>query len=864
MRDYLKNTDLERLKNGLTVITCYVPSEVVAIQMWVKTGSRNEKDSEAGLSHVCEHLLFKGRVEQRVFNFAEFIENKGGEVNAWTSHDDTVYHFTIPKGDFESGLFALTNLLRIEGWSEEDLKNELNVIKEEIVRDMESPFSYLTQLHYHTAYEVHPYRRPILGYVKTIDRFTEELILEYYRRWYVPSNIVLVIAGGVKNDEAIKLVEKFFGDIEDRKVGGLERVEEPLQKRMKIKGDHFVTTLPLVELSFKGTCFRDEATPILDLATYILGGSKNSRLIENLVEKKRLLSAYAYNYTPIDRGLIHIGATLKMEEFFSSIELLLDEVFNFAVNGIDYYELEQAIKNYRITRIYGLETVSSIAKRLAVDYIYGGSIEFEKIYKERIEESTLEEFNLTIKEYITPETLTITYLLPENRDFKEVDDRIFRIVKDSWRKVNKAHNLYLRRVDKLSPEYKRYDIGENGVLLIRRDRRLPLLSLVIGTYGGLRAESPEKNGISYLCSVLCTKGTKHYTRRKLTRIIEEYGIYINGFSGRNLIGLTLNSTDYYFVEARKLLRDILLYPNFSKKEFLKERDKLIEHHKLNETRPSIVAWLRFFKELFGEHPYSRPIKGMKETLLNINCEDVKEFYSDVLSNNRIVFSASGQFNEESLIEILEELLSYYNNKERRREKRYKVEPILRKRVIVERVPKKMSYIIYGFQGTSFQSHDRYGLEIVSEYLGRQSGRLFYKLREERGLVYSLGCRNIEGIEKGYFAIYTATSPENIEEVLKIIEEELEKITERKIDIKELEGLKQYLYGSNLISLQTNKSHATQMLYGELYGYGYTEYLNYRDRIEEWDPEKLFELCNRYLKSQAPVIVIATDREEINL
>lgn len=870
MDDYIKrNTHVMKLRNGLNVISVNYNSQLVAVQLWVKVGSRNESDDEAGLSHLCEHLLFKGVVNRSRFDFAQFIESRGGEVNAWTSHDDTVYHFVIPIEQFEASIKAVSFLLQIERWYEEDIKNEIGVITEEIIREEESPFSYLSKIHYETAFRTHPYKRPILGYKDTVSSFTHDKIYAYYKKWYQPSNIVLVIVGPVGHKKVERVVGKYIAPLGEGSTGFLESKipKEQLQLKPRVRGVGFVSTLGMVELSFKGTQFKNNDTPLLDLAIYILGEGRGSRLVQRLVEKRKLLSAYGYNYTPIDQGLVFIGATLKPKSFIEGLEYLFKEIVNFVEDGVTYNEVERAIKNYKITRTYSLETCSALAKTVALNYIYGGKVEYEAEYQRVVEEAQLDDYNRVIQKYIIPERLTLTYLLPVDifcDEGKGINNKIRELIKECWRGGERELKKKITIIPKsalTTQNYLRYVVGDRNVLLLRRDKKVPIISLSIGTYGGVRSESKKNNGVSYLASILCTKSTKNYSHKRLAERLEEFGLSVSGFSGKNLIGLSFTAVTEFLDYGIEILREILFYPQFKRLEFIKERERLIEEHRFEETRPFAVAWNKFYKELFREHPYSMPIKGDRESLSNLTENDVKEFYFNTFKNNKVVVSISGNFKEKIFFELIEDITQKQNPLKVK--ENFSILPVPEKKIFIEKVQKELSYVIYGFLGTSFINRDKYGLEIIEEYLGSQTGRLFYRLREERGLVYSFGCRNVEGMERGFFAIHASTSSNNVEEVIKIIEEEINSLIERPISKSKLRQIKEYLYGSNLISLQTNKAHALNMMYGELYEYGYLEYLNYKERIREWDEEKLWELSKSYFKEN-PVIVIATDREDIRV
>jgi len=184
------------LDNGLTVVIEEERSApVVSMQMWVKVGSADESKKIAGISHVFEHMLFKGTKTKPVGQIASMVESVGGDINAYTSFDNTVFHLTIPSRHFSTGLDVISDAVQNSSMDPEELKKELEVVLEEIRMNEDNPGRRLFKSILGTAYNVHPYGRPVIGYVDTVSTFTRKEIMDFYRTWYVPNNMVLVIAG---------------------------------------------------------------------------------------------------------------------------------------------------------------------------------------------------------------------------------------------------------------------------------------------------------------------------------------------------------------------------------------------------------------------------------------------------------------------------------------------------------------------------------------------------------------------------------------------------------------------------------------------------------------------------------------------
>src|SRR3990170_5662422 len=217
-----------KLDNGLTVVIEEERSApVVSVQMWVKVGSADEPQKLAGISHVFEHMLFKGTEKKGVGQIATMIESVGGDINAYTSFDNTVYHLTVPSRYFGTGLDVISDAIQHSSFDPAELKKELEVVLEEIRMNEDNPGRRLFKSLLGTSFTTHPYGRPVIGYVDTVKTFTRKDILRFFKKWYVPNNMVLVIVGDVDHDEALKAIKDSFK--------GFKSAPEPHKKRADLK-----------------------------------------------------------------------------------------------------------------------------------------------------------------------------------------------------------------------------------------------------------------------------------------------------------------------------------------------------------------------------------------------------------------------------------------------------------------------------------------------------------------------------------------------------------------------------------------------------------------------------------------------------
>ena len=202
------------LKNGMTVILQENSSApVTAVNVWVKTGSTCETEEESGLAHVHEHMLFKGTKKYAVGEIAKTIEGGGGDINAYTSFDETVYYVVSASRFLPSTLDILADVMQNSTFDPTELAKELEVVQEEIRRGEDTPGRVLSQKLFSTAYEKHPYRNPIIGTKESVNSFNRKKVLNFYNKWYTPQNMVLVVVGDFKTKKLKPVIEKTFGKL---------------------------------------------------------------------------------------------------------------------------------------------------------------------------------------------------------------------------------------------------------------------------------------------------------------------------------------------------------------------------------------------------------------------------------------------------------------------------------------------------------------------------------------------------------------------------------------------------------------------------------------------------------------------------
>lgn len=851
------------LKNGLKVIVEENhASRVVAAQVWVSVGSADETPVDAGLAHVHEHMLFKGTAKRKVGEIAADVEGAGGDINAWTSFDQTVYHVTIASREVDVALDILADAVQHSTFDAAELTRELEVVLEELRRGNDTPSRVASEMLFRACYEVHPYFRPVIGYVDTVNKFTREQILAFYKRWYHPQNMCLVVVGDVKGEEVVKKAEALF---EARPTEGVARPQprpsEPAQRSLRVVKKAQDIQETHLSFAWHGTPLRHADTPVLDILSVLLGSGESSRLFRRVRREKELVNdCYAFSYTPKDPGLLVIGGQIHGPKIEDAYRELLREVLRFRHEDVDDADLTKAKTIILSESVYQKETVQGIARKLGYFELVAGDTNFEDEYYTRVKAVTAQDVRRAARLYLDPDHLTVCTLMPTAHEAAMSEDAV--------RKINTTVAAELE--SQYSPS--RIQLGAEGVakvklsngatLLVREDSSVPLVSVRAVSQGGLLSETTEVNGVSHLVGELLVRGTERFTTEQLVDETDAMAGNIAGLAGRNSLGLRGDFLKETWERGFELFASCLMEPTFAPEELEKERKTQIEDIASRQDNLSAVAFDLFSAALYEAHPYRLPVLGTAESVARITREDVLSAYRMQLRPDQLTISIVGAVDVAKTIERVERRIGGVHA-------HADVKPFVRpKRVTgptkahTSRMTKEreQAHLVMGFLGVALEDDRRFVLDVLSSVLGGQSGRLFLELRDKQSLAYSVAAFCLEGLDPGYFAVYIGTSPDKLEIAERGIREELKKVLEADITAGELERAQRYLIGSHEIALQRAGSRCSTMALNEAYGIGYDEYARYADRIQAVTAKRVRDVAREIIRLDVAVrSIIASDK-----
>ncbi|HEX3817949.1 MAG TPA: pitrilysin family protein [Chthoniobacterales bacterium] len=824
------------LPNGLTIIVQIDRSAPVAsVQAWCATGSIHEaRHLGAGLSHILEHMLFKGTKTRSPNEIAQSVQDEGGYVNAYTSFDRTVYWIDVPKEGVRSALDILADATRNSTLPADEYVKEQEVIRREFAMSHDDPDRMVGQLMFKTAYQRHPYRLPVIGDIQVFDQLTQQDVTEYYRARYVPNNLTFIVAGDV-DAEAIyaQLAELFKNDPEQ----SLEPVyipAEPPQIGRREVNEEFPTELTRLALAWHIPEITHPDVPALDLLSTILGDGRSSRLYRQVREDTGLaFGISAFSYTPGDPGLLGIDATVEPENRVAAEQLVLQIVAELAEKGATPEELAKAKKIVFSHSLGGLTTMRGQASDLGANWLVTRNLNFTRDYLEAMQKVSLADLQRVAAKYLVEENLTVVSLNPRGT---------------LAAKTTEAVTVSAGEIEK-------FELSNGLRVLVREDPRLPLVSMVAAFRGGLLAETPETNGITRLFAKTLLKGTTTRTAEQIADTIEAVGGSIGSDAGNNSFSISLELTEPDFHLGAELFSDILLHATLPAKAIAREKEAQLAGIRADEEHPTTVARNLLRETLFPQHPYALRGKGTPASVAALTQKHLLDFRDRLLVARNGVISVFGNVRAGEVRQIFEQTLAAMPAGQLALTNAPQP-PLLTKTTAVEQPKDKaQGVLMVGFRGADMFSPDRYALELIDEASSDLGSRFFVRIREQMGLAYFVGATQMQGIVPGLFAFYLGTDPQKLEEVKGALLDEIQKLASAGLTNEELMRAKKKLIGQQRIANQSNDSFGYMAALDELYGLGFDHYKELEREINLLTIEDIRHVAAKYFQQPYVLAIV---------
>lgn len=409
------------LPNGMKLIVKEdrrAPS--VVHMVWYRVGAMDEVDGTSGVAHLLEHMMFKGTKKVGPGQFNKLVSAAGGRDNAFTSHDYTAYFQQVPKEGLNKMMTLEADRMANLQVTDESFKKEIEVVKEERrLRTDDKPRSLVVEQLSATAFQAHPYRRPIIGWMSDLDNMTAQDARDWYQRWYVPNNATVVVVGDVDHQAVFREAKKTYGLVKSRPLPVRKPLIEPEQtgpRRTVVKAP---AELPYVAMAWRVPTLRDVKADgdfyALQVLAAVLDGYEGARLSKNIVRGSRVAVTANAGYDGSSRGesLFYLDGAPAEGKTVADVEAALHaEIARIQNDGVSEDELRRVKVQAVAGQVYKRDSLMGQAMEIGMDEMAGLSWRDDPLMLERLRAVTAAEVQAVAKKYFRDDTLTVAQLDP--------------------------------------------------------------------------------------------------------------------------------------------------------------------------------------------------------------------------------------------------------------------------------------------------------------------------------------------------------------------------------------------------------------------------------------------------------------------
>jgi zinc protease len=889
------------LRNGLTVIVKRVPTPVVAVRGLVGTGGVYEgKWLGGGLSHLLEHLVAGGSSERRTeAQNKELLQKIGNNSNAYTTEDRTAFFVNTTTPHMEQAVDLVTGWLLGAKITVPEYHREYQVVQRELEMGKGEPdrqFFYMSAMN---RYRVSPARVPVIGYQAVIQGLSRDDVYNYYKMAYQPDNIVFAVVGDYDPEVMLATVRKYVSDAKPGRVFSHDLPAEPPVLAPRT----LVATFPKLgqarlELGFPSVKLDNPDLYALDLLSTILGNGNSSILVEELRDKRQLVSTVAASdYTPtyVD-GTFAVYMRLDPDKVDVATQATLDLLEQLKTQPIDEARIRRAKTQLKVARVKSLQTAEDISTSLADDYMSTGDLHFDDRYVERIEKVTPAQLQDVARRYLDKTKLLTTLMVPSEAPgaagLAKAEDMI-RPVAPATQAVATTAASAVQRVEL-----------DNGVtLLLKRITTSPLVVMNMYSLGGVTAEDDATNGLGNLTMQMLQRGTTTRNAEQIATFFDSVGGELQCACGNNTWYWNASCLKADFEKTLEAYADVVNHPTFPDAEAgpMKQR---IEAAIASQDANWIAQAFRYFKSIYfgpSQSPYRFMAIGTQKNVESFTPEQMRKWYSQKVLASRRVLAIYGDINMDQAKSLAEKYLGGGANPQAKTtpgektgektgggaarlptataESRAALPPVPSSNlpgvnvteVKVQKTQQALAGIVIGYKSDSIIGNPtNYILDVDQTLAGGwqyPTGYLFETLRG-KGLVYVVQAQNSPGrsaATPGNFIVFAGCDPSKVNEVVDQILLNIARLQGTPADIQAdwFHRSKLLITVADAMESETPQQQAITAALDELFGLGYDYHDQFAGRINAVTLDQVRQAAAARLR-QCVVTICTPNPQDVNI
>ena len=869
------------LPNRMVLVAQSVPTApIVSVQAWVKTGSLYEQEHVgAGLSHFLEHLISGGSTTTRPESESTRVLGAiGAQTNAATSLDTVRYYINTTSTHASTAIDLLTDWMQNSVISDSEYQRERDVIQREFSMGQGDPGRIhwkLTQQARFSDAPDHPGAHPTIGYLDEFLKISRDEIFDFYKRMYVPNNMVFVVVGDIDPAATVDQLTRLWAG---EPSGELPSVSFPLMNRAAPPVD--VTGVasikrPRVRLLWPGVKLASEHDFALDLLAGILGGGESSRLVRDLRDNRQLVSAIdAFNYSAQwGEGFFGVDYELNDPSGDEAVRsAVIGHIERLRVEPVTDEELARAKRQVLARVLASGQSAEALAASLAGNIIASADPDYLRHYAQRVQELTAQDL-LSAAEYVLNVDQMSSATLEPAAEGQEIDyptrppmiseadaRPVETIDLDNHPLVSLLRNNLAGIDENLEPvEVDAPIVGHlaNGLTVVaQRSTVVPAVSMQLYSKGGLLADEPGREGVSNAAYAMLMRGTRQRGASELAAAIEDLGAGLDTGSGNNTGYVRASSLREDWTRVLELMGEVLLEPAFEPDEWDRLKPRLLAS--IDRSTDSWAGELqRDFREAYyGEHPWSQLSAGRREIVEELDVAALSAFYQSRLDASQSVLAVVGDIDPEAVMREAERVFGSMPGQAG--------EPMTLPQpsepspgLTIHMTAKPVAAVQLGYgPGITRDSSDYAAVQVLSRVIGDfPAGWLQQELRgREQGLVYASNAGAMTGLVPGYFTMLFNTQPDTVDEALAKTLSVAERARTELVDEGTLARAKAKVLTNEFFGRQSNSDLAAGQALDLLYGVDDLSGREFLAEVESLTPEDIRTAARKYLGRPVAVVI----------
>lgn len=797
---------LHTCPNGLTLLIIRESAHPVAsFQVWVGTGSACEgSHAGSGISHLLEHMVFKGAGEYDAAGLNEEVSRLGGQWNAYTGTDRTVYHIDGPAKHWQAFLHILLQLTLHPTFPEGEFEREREVIRREMAMYRDDPQDTAYRALVETLFKAHPRRLPVIGHLNQFDTISHADMVAYHQAHYVPGKMFLCIAGDVQPKQIIAAVEAEVADIPAAPIPPMTISQEPRQWGTRTCRREFAQPTSTLMLAWRIPHAAHPDAAAITLLSSILGEGRSAWLYTHFHDELALAHDMYTTLLPSRQGEGEGAFVIEADVDRDLRDTLRDTLLEY-IHALPQAEFTnartRACRQLKAKQLHQLSTVQGIAAAMAASWHLSRNPESMQEWTQALNRVTDEDLAHVVTSYFTPDRLVEVSIDPIGTNPSAEDHQ---------------------QEDTLPPAEE--CTLPNGLRLVTRvDKRVPQVYATLALGAGCPATTAETAGINTLLAECLLKGTKKRSAAQVADALENLGGSIASEAGNNTLSLQARVLSEDTDAMLELLADVILHPTIPQEAINTEKEAIIADILEQREDPAALAFRHLRTLCFGDVSYGNHPDGTPESVRALTRQQLLTHHARIACASNAVLAVVGDIDPAAIRSRVESLFATMPTGT----------PLCGIPTPPQQAAdchltcdKEQAVLALAVPGCNVSSPELPLQLLFDEWCHDMSGPIFSEIREKRGLAYYASSASMLGTDSGCMYFYLGTAPERLAEARYALQQTLTQLAINGMPKEALERARSTVLAARLLSRQSCRKLCSGMAVDTLLGLGcdYTDQL----------------------------------------